>query len=82
MEGFIIGVGFIGGGVILKYFVGVLGIVIVVSFWVIGVVGGVVGYGLYDIVVIFSVVIYVMFCWMVLLKEVVCIDDEGLFVGV
>ncbi|MBI2770432.1 MAG: MgtC/SapB family protein [Burkholderiales bacterium] len=59
LEGLITGVGFIGGGAILKHGTQALGTATAASLWATGALGAAVGYGLYDIAVILSVVTYV-----------------------
>ncbi|OWQ91397.1 magnesium transporter MgtC [Roseateles aquatilis] len=81
LEGLITGVGFIGGGAILKHSAGASGTATAASLWATGAVGGAVGYGLYDIAVILSVVTYATLRWMAPLKEVARTDDEGLSAG-
>ena len=75
------GVGFIGGGAILKHSAGASGTATAASLWATGAVGGAVGYGLYDIAVILSVVTYATLRWMAPLKEVARTDDEGVSAG-
>jgi putative Mg2+ transporter-C (MgtC) family protein len=70
LEGLITGVGFIGGGAILKQSGRASGTATAASLWATGAVGGAVGYGLYDIAVILSVVTYATLRWMAPLKEV------------
>lgn len=59
LEGLITGVGFIGGGAILKHGTQALGTATAASLWATGALGAAVGYGLYDIAVILSGVTYV-----------------------
>ena len=56
LEGLITGIGFIGGGAILKGGDQVRGTATAASLWTTGVVGGAVGYGLYDIAIILALV--------------------------
>ena len=56
LEGLITGIGFIGGGAILKGGNQVRGTATAASLWTTGVVGGAVGYGLYDIAIILALV--------------------------
>lgn len=58
MEGLITGVGFIGGGAILKQFGQAAGTATAASLWVTGAIGAAVGYGLYDVAVILAVVAF------------------------
>ena len=59
LEGLITGVGFIGGGAILKHGTQALGTATAASLWSTGALGAAVGYGLYDIAAILSAVTYV-----------------------
>ena len=59
MEGLITGVGFIGGGAILKQGDRALGTATAASLWATGALGAAVGFGLYDIAVILGLVTYV-----------------------
>lgn len=54
MEGLITGVGFIGGGAILKQGGKATGTATAASLWATGALGAAVGYGLYDIAVVLS----------------------------
>lgn len=54
MEGLITGVGFIGGGAILKHGGKASGTATAASLWATGALGAAVGYGLYDIALILS----------------------------
>lgn len=54
LEGLITGVGFIGGGAILKHGGKAKGTATAASLWATGALGAAVGYGLYDIAVILS----------------------------
>lgn len=58
LEGVITGVGFIGGGAILKQGSRASGTATAASLWATGAMGGAVGYGLYDIAVIISLVTF------------------------
>lgn len=55
LEGLITGIGFIGGGAILKGGDQVRGTATAASVWTTGVVGAAVGFGLYDIAVVLAV---------------------------
>ncbi|MBY0559408.1 MgtC/SapB family protein [Hyphomicrobium sp.] len=59
IEGLITGVGFIGGGAILKTSEGASGTATAASLWATGALGAAVGYGLYDIALILSIVTFV-----------------------
>tara|TARA_B110001454_G_C12697432_1_gene425084 strand:+ start:755 stop:1210 length:456 start_codon:yes stop_codon:yes gene_type:complete len=54
LEGLITGVGFIGGGAILKHRGRASGTATAASLWATGALGAAVGYGLYDIAVVLS----------------------------
>ena len=56
LQGLITGIGFIGGGAILKYGTAVRGTATAASIWNVGVVGAAVGYALYDIGVVLSLI--------------------------
>lgn len=56
LAGLITGIGFIGGGAILKSEKRVKGTAAAASIWNTGVLGAAVGYGLYDIAVVLSIV--------------------------
>lgn len=58
LEGLITGVGFIGGGAILKQGGRTSGTATAASLWATGAVGAAVGYGLYDITAIISLVTF------------------------
>ena len=70
MEGLITGVGFIGGGAILKQGDRATGTATAASLWATGALGVAVGYGLYDIAVVLTVVTYVALRFLSPLKEV------------
>jgi putative Mg2+ transporter-C (MgtC) family protein len=70
MEGLITGVGFIGGGAILKQGDRATGTATAASLWATGALGVAVGYGLYDIAVVLSFVTYVALRFLTPLKQV------------
>jgi putative Mg2+ transporter-C (MgtC) family protein len=70
LEGVITGVGFIGGGAILKQGAQARGTATAASLWATGALGAAVGYGLVDIAVILSVVTYVALRILAPLKDV------------
>ena len=70
MEGLITGVGFIGGGAILKQGDRATGTATAASLWATGALGVAAGYGLYDIAVVLTVVTYVALRFLSPLKEV------------
>lgn len=69
LEGLITGIGFIGGGAILKHGTQALGTATAASLWATGALGAAVGYGLYDIAVILSAVTYVTLRYLAPSKE-------------
>ena len=69
LEGLITGVGFIGGGAILKHGTQALGTATAASLWATGALGAAVGYGLYDIAAILSAVTYVTLRYLAPLKD-------------
>lgn len=68
LEGIIIGIGFIGGGVILKNKNLIYGIVIVVSIWNMGFIGIVVVFSCYEIVFLMVLINFVMLRYVKCLK--------------
>jgi putative Mg2+ transporter-C (MgtC) family protein len=69
LEGLMVGVGFIGGGAILKHGTQAVGTATAASLWATGALGAAVGYGLYDIAVILSAVTYVTLRYLAPLKD-------------
>ncbi|MBY0317895.1 MAG: MgtC/SapB family protein [Reyranella sp.] len=69
IEGLIVGVGFIGGGAILKQGTQAVGTATAASLWATGALGAAVGYGLYDIAVILSVSVYLTFRFLAPIKK-------------
>ena len=63
LEGLITGVGFIGGGAILKNGSKASGTATAASLWATGALGAAVGYGLYDIAVILSATTFLTLRW-------------------
>ena len=70
LEGLITGVGFIGGGAILKHGLQASGTATAASLWATGALGAAVGYGLYDIAAVLSITIYLTFTYFAPLKRV------------
>ncbi len=70
LEGLITGIGFIGGGAILKQGDRARGTATAASLWATGAMGAAVGYGQLDIAVILSVVIFVTLSLLAPLKQV------------
>jgi putative Mg2+ transporter-C (MgtC) family protein len=64
LEGLITGVGFIGGGAIIKHRGEALGTATAASLWATGALGAAIGYGLYDIAVILSLVTFITLRWL------------------
>lgn len=76
LEGLITGIGFIGGGAILKQGDRATGTATAASLWATGAVGAAVGYGQLDIAVILSVVIFLTLSLLAPLKKVVNGDGK------
>ena len=76
LEGVMVGVGFIGGGAILKHGTQAVGTATAASLWATGALGAAVGYGLYDIAVILSAVTYVTLRYLAPLKEAARETDQ------
>lgn len=70
LEGLMVGIGFIGGGAILKHGTHATGTATAASVWATGAVGGAVGYGLYDVAAILSVSTYLTLRYLAPLKKV------------
>lgn len=64
LEGLITGIGFIGGGAIIKHGAEALGTATASALWATGALGAAVGYGLYDIAAILSLVTFVTLRWL------------------
>ena len=75
LEGLITGIGFIGGGAILKQGDRALGTATAASLWASGAIGAAVGYGQLDIAVILSLVLFLTLSLLAPLKRVV--KDEA-----
>ena len=75
LEGLITGIGFIGGGAILKQGDRALGTATAASLWATGAIGAAVGYGQLDIAVILSLVLFLTLSLLAPLKRVV--KDEA-----
>jgi putative Mg2+ transporter-C (MgtC) family protein len=69
LEGVITGVGFIGGGAILKQAGRASGTATAASLWATGALGAAVGYGLYDIAAILGLFTYLTLRYLVPLKQ-------------
>lgn len=70
LEGLMTGVGFIGGGAILKHGTQALGTATAASLWSTGALGAAVGYGLYDIAAVLSAGTYVTLRYLAPSKKV------------
>ena len=75
MEGLMTGIGFIGGGAILKQGDRAKGTATAASLWATGAIGAAVGYGQLDIAVILSLVTFLTLILMTPLRKVV--QDNG-----
>ena len=69
LQGLITGIGFIGGGAILKDGGSVVGTATAASLWATGIMGAAVGFGLYDIGVVLSVINFATLRWLLPLKR-------------
>jgi putative Mg2+ transporter-C (MgtC) family protein len=77
LEGLITGIGFIGGGAILKQGDRARGTATAASLWATGAIGAAVGYGQLDIAVILSVTVFVTLILLPPLKRAVVNNDVG-----
>ena len=77
LEGLITGVGFIGGGAILKQGNQARGTATAASLWATGALGAAVGYQLYDVAVVLSLVTYVSLRFLTPAKKVEQPGDKG-----
>jgi putative Mg2+ transporter-C (MgtC) family protein len=81
IEGIITGMGFIGGGAILKRSSGVHGTATAASLWATGALGAAVGYGLIDIAIVISAATFATLRFMGPLKSPAhvdsSVDDDG-----
>lgn len=69
MYGIITGMGFIGGGAILKNSQEVIGTATAASLWNTGAIGVAVGYGRYEIAIILSILNFVLLHWVSAVKK-------------
>ena len=69
IEGLMTGIGFIGGGAILKSKASVHGTATAASIWVTGAVGAAVAYDLFEIALVLAVITFVTLRWLSNLKE-------------
>ncbi len=56
LQGLVTGIGFVGGGAILRSRSGVIGTATAASVWSIGIVGAAVGFGMYHIAIVLSII--------------------------
>ncbi len=77
LEGVIVGVGFIGGGAILKTGVSVQGTAAAASIWNTGVIGAAVGFALYDIALVLSLINFLTLRLLLPLKQDLTKDAPG-----
>lgn len=75
-EGVIVGMGFIGGGAILRLKDGVQGTATAASIWVTGAIGVACGLGVYDIALVLAAVAFLTLRVMQPLKKAAGIDDD------
>ena len=76
MEGLITGMGFIGGGAILRQQDSVKGTATAASLWVTGAIGAAVGLGSYDVAVVLTIVTIVTLWVMAPLKRLGNLDEK------
>jgi putative Mg2+ transporter-C (MgtC) family protein len=77
IEGLITGVGFIGGGAILKYGDAVRGTATAASIWATGAIGAAVGVGVYDVAVTLSIMTFLTLRFLTPLKSEIIPDANG-----
>ena len=77
IEGLIVGMGFIGGGAILKTGGSVRGTATAASLWVTGAIGVAVGLGIYDVAVMLTIVTFLTLWLATPLKEIAQEEGEG-----
>ena len=77
IQGLVAGIGFIGGGAILKKDSTVLGTASAASIWITGAIGIAVAYPRYDIALFLTGATFVILRWFTPLKEIVPHDDEN-----
>jgi putative Mg2+ transporter-C (MgtC) family protein len=77
MQGLITGVGFIGGGAILKQGDRATGTATAASLWATGAIGVAVGYGLFDVGLILSGVIYLTLRFLSPLKSALNLSEDS-----
>ena len=77
MEGLITGMGFIGGGAILRQQDSVKGTATAASLWVTGAIGAAVGLGSYDVAVVLTLVTIATLWIMAPLKRLSNLDEKA-----
>ena len=77
VEGLITGIGFIGGGAIIKHGTSVYGTATAASLWATGAVGAAVGLGAYDVAVVVSALTFLTLRFLIPLKPVPKDEDDG-----
>lgn len=77
IEGLITGIGFIGGGAILRMKTSVRGTATAASLWATGAIGTAVGLGAVDVAVVLAIVTFVTLKLLSPIKKVTGLDDEG-----
>jgi len=78
VEGLITGMGFIGGGAILKHGASVYGTATAASLWATGAIGMAVGLGSYEVAIIISLITFLTLKLLPLLKEEENADSPAL----
>lgn len=69
LQGLVTGIGFVGGGAILKGPTGISGTATAASIWSVAITGAAVGLKMYDIAVVLSILNFVTLRYMLALKE-------------
>ncbi len=69
MQGLMTGIGFIGGGAILKHGMSVRGMATAASVWNTGAIGACAAYGRYEIAILLSVINFLTFRYLTELKK-------------
>lgn len=77
ISGLMTGIGFIGGGAILKYEGSVYGTATAASIWGTGLIGAAVAYGRYEIAVVVSLVSLGLLVWLPRLKAEIHDEEAG-----
>ncbi len=76
MQGLMAGIGFIGGGAILKKDDRVLGTASAASIWTTGALGAAVAYGRFDIGIFLAIINFIILRWFTPLKDKLGMDDD------